>query len=176
MGIVNELEERSLNADRSTDKGFVNTSTNSSVVISENGNVTIASSKNVQYKLNYASGLAKEISYQSQTITNRKDIRTDEIIVNNHKMNPQIYDLTDMKVLYTNKDWAIGNLTVNATVLVKAWEPNLQKWVLIRRPMRTPLFMNSLGIAGAPEDMDIDDNITEEIEEATNNDSRLQDN
>lgn len=168
MGIVNELEERSLNADRSVDKGFVNTSTNSSVLISENGNVTIASSKNVQYKLNYASGLAKEISYQSQTITNRKDIRTDEIIVNNHKMNPQIYDLTDMKVLYTNTDWAIGNLTVNATVLVKAWEPNLQKWVLIRRPMRTPLFMNSLGVAGAPEDMDIDDNITEEIEEANN--------
>lgn len=168
MGIVNELEERSLNADRSVDKGFVNTSTNSSVLISENGNVTIASSKNVQYKLNYASGLAKEISYQSQTITNRKDIRTDEIIINNHKMNPQIYDLTDMKVLYTNTDWAIGNLTVNATVLVKAWEPNLQKWVLIRRPMRTPLFMNSLGVAGAPEDMDIDDNITEEIEEANN--------
>lgn len=168
MGIVNELEDRSLNADRSVDKGFVNTSTNSSVLISENGNVTIASSKNVQYKLNYASGLAKEISYQSQTITNRKDIRTDEIIVNNHKLNPQIYDLTDMKVLYTNTDWAIGNLTVNATVLVKAWEPNLQKWVLIRRPMRTPLFMNSLGVAGAPEDMDIDDNITEEIEEANN--------
>lgn len=168
MGIVSKLEERSLNADRSVDKGFVNTSTNSSVVISENGNVTIASSKNVQYKLNYSSGLAKEISYQSQTVTNRKDLRTDELIVNNHKMNPQIYDLTDMKVLYGNTDWAIGNLTVNATVLVKAWEPNLERWVLIRRPMRTPLFMNALGIAGAPEDMDIDDNITEEIEEANN--------
>lgn len=166
MSIVKELEERSLNADRSVDKGFVNTSTNSSVVISENGNVTIASSKNVQYKLNYASGLAKEVSYQSQTITNRKDIRTDEIIVNNHKLNPQVYDLTDMKVLYTNTDWAIGNLTVNATVLVKAYEPNLKRWVLIRRPMRTPLFMNSLGVAGAPEDMDIDDSIVREIEEA----------
>lgn len=168
MGIVSQLEERSLNADRSVDKGFVNSSTNSSVLISENGNVTIASSKNVQYKLNYSSGLAKEISYQSQTVTNRKDLKTDELIINNHKMNPQIYDLTDMKVLYENTDWAIGNLTVNATVLVKAWEPNLERWVLIRRPMRTPLFMNSLGVAGAPEEMDINDNITEEIEEANN--------
>ena len=166
MGIVSQLEERSLNADRSVDKGFVNSSTNSSVLISENGNVTIASSKNVQYKLNYSSGLAKEISYQSQTVTNRKDLKTDELIINNHKMNPQIYDLTDMKVLYENTDWAIGNLTVNATVLVKAWEPNLERWVLIRRPMRTPLFMNTLGIAGAPEEMDIDDDITKEIEEA----------
>lgn len=166
MSIVNKFEERSLNANRTIDKGFVNTSTNSSVVINETGNVTVASSKNVQYKLNYASGLAKEVSYESQTVTNRKHIKTDEIIVNNHKMNPQIYDLTDMKVLYENTDWAIGNLTVNANVLVKAWEPNLQRWVLIRRPMRTPLFMNALGVAGVPEDMDIDDNITNEIKEA----------
>ena len=100
MGIVNKFEDRSLNANRSVDKGFVNTSTNSSVVISESGNVTIASSKNVQYKLNYSSGLAKEISYESQTVTNRKHIKTDEILVNNHKLNPQMYDLTDMKVLY----------------------------------------------------------------------------
>lgn len=168
MSIVNKLEERSLNADRSVDKGFVNTSTNSSVMISQSGNVTIASSKNVQYKLNYASGLAREISYESQTVTNRKKITTDEIIINGHKLNPQIYDLTDMKVLYQNTDWAIGNLTMDATVLVKAWEPNLERWVLIRRPMRAPLFMNALGIAKAPEEMNIDDDITKEIEEAKN--------
>jgi len=167
MGIVNKFEDRSLNANRSVDKGFVNTSTNSSVVISESGNVTIASSKNVQYKLNYSSGLAKEISYESQTVTNRKHIKTDEILVNNHKLNPQMYDLTDMKVLYGNPDLAIGNLTVNATVLVKAWEPNLERWVLIRRPMRTPLFMNALGVASAPGEMNINDNLIEEIKEAT---------
>lgn len=166
MSILEKLSERSLNADRSVDKGFVNTNTNSSVMINEVGNVTVASSKNVQYKLNYASGLAKEISYESQTVTNRKHIKTDEVLINNHKLNPQIYEFTDMKELYENENWAIGNLTVNATVLVKAWEPNLERWVLIRRPMRTPLFMNALGVAGAPEDMDIDDDITSEIEEA----------
>ena len=53
---------------------------------------------------------------------------------------------------------------MNATVLVKAWEPNLEKWVLIRRPIRTPIFMNAVGIPRAHEDMDIDDNITDEIE------------
>lgn len=166
MSIVNKFEERSLNADRSIDKGFVNPSTNSSIMINENGNVNIASSKNIQYKLNYSSGLAREISYESKTITNRKNITTDEIIINGHKLNPHIYDLTDMKVLYQNTDWAIGNLTIDANVLIKAWEPNLERWVLIRRPMRTPLFMNALSVSGAPEEMDIDDNITKEIEEA----------
>lgn len=167
MGIVQRLAERSLNADRSVDKGFINTNTNSSMLINESGNVTVAASKNVQYKMNYASGLAKEVSYESQTVTNRKHIKTDEILINNHKLNPQIYDLTDMKVLFQNTDLAIGNLTMNANVLVKAWEPNLERWVLIRRPMRTPLFMNALGVAGVPEEMDIDDNITEEIEGAS---------
>lgn len=169
--IVQKFEDRSLNANRSVDKGFVNTSTNSSILISESGNVTVAASKNIQYKLNYASGLAKEISYESQTVTNRKNIKTDEIIVNNHKFNPQFYELTDMKILFQNSDLAIGNLTVDANVLVKTWDSNLEKWVLIRRPMRTPLFMNALGVATAPEEMDIDDDITEEIEEATNSDS-----
>lgn len=169
--LVQKFENRSLNADRSVDKGFVNTSTNSSILISESGNVTVAASKNIQYKLNYASGLAREISYESQTVTNRKNIKTDEIIINNHKLNPQVYELTDMKVLFQNEDLAIGNLTINANVLVKAWDSNLEKWVLIRRPMRTPLFMNTLGVATAPEDMNIDDNITEEIKEATNSDS-----
>lgn len=166
MSIVERLEERNLNADRSVDKGFINPSTNSSIMISENGNVTVASSKNVQYKLNYATGQAREVSYESQTVTNRKNIKTDEVIINNHKLNPQIYDLTDMKVLYENEGWAIGNLTMNTTVLVKVWEPNLERWVLIRRPARTPLFMNALGIPGVPEEMDISDDITKEIEEA----------
>lgn len=169
--LIQKFEDRSLNANRSVDKGFVNTSTNSSILISESGNVTVASSKNVQYKLNYASGLAKEISYESQTVTNRKNIKTDEILINNHKLNPQIYELTDMKVLFQNSDLAIGNLTVSANVLVKAWDSNLERWVLIRRPMRTPLFMNSLGVATAPEEMNIDDDITKEIKEATNSDS-----
>lgn len=167
MSILNKLQDRSLNANRTTDKGFVNSNTNSSILINEAGNITIASNKNIQYKLNYASGIAKEISYESKTITNRKNIKTDEIIVNNHKLNPQIYELTDMKVLFQNPDLAIGNLTINANVLVKSWDSNLKKWVLIRRPIRTPLFMNALNLASAPEDMDIDDNITDEIKEAT---------
>ena len=118
----------------------------------------------VQYKLNYASGTAREMSFQSDTITNRKRLKTDELMINNHKLNPQLYELTDMKQLYHDPNYAIGNLTVNATVLVKAWEPNLEKWVLIRRPIRTPIFMNAVGIPRAHADMGIDDNITSEIE------------
>lgn len=161
--IVDRMKQRSLNADRSGDKGFVNPSTSSSILVNEAGNITIASNKNIQYKLNYSSGQATEISYESDTITNRKKITADEVVVNKHKMNPQIYELTNMKELFNSPTLAIGNLTANTTVLVKAWEPSLQKWVLIRRPARTQLFMNAYNIASVPEDMGIDDSILEEI-------------
>lgn len=162
--LINELKDRSENANRQSEIGLVNPSTGSSLTLDSSGNVNIAASRLVQYKLNKSSGYAKEISLESETMTNRKRITADEMIVNNHKFNPQFYELTDMKVLNGDSQYCIGNLTVEATVLVKTWEPNLKKWVLIRRPMRTPMFLNSLPIASAPSDMDIDDDILKEIE------------
>lgn len=162
--LIDRLKDRDEQADRSYDKGIVNPDTGSSLILGKSGNVTVASSHNVQYKLNYASGHAREMSFQSDTITNRKRLKTDELMINNHKLNPQLYELTDMKQLYHDPNYSIGNLTVNATVLVKAWEPNLEKWVLIRRPIRTPIFMNAVGIPRVHKDMDINDNINEEID------------
>lgn len=165
--LLSKLKERAELPDRTKDKGIVNPETGSSILLNNMGNVTIASSGNVQYKLNYASGLAKEVSLESQTVTNRKSIKTDEVVINNHKLNPQIYDLTNMKELYADPNLAIGNLTVNATVLVKTWEPTLERWVLVRRPMRAPLFMNQLPIPKSPLGMMLDDTISKVLEEVT---------
>ena len=162
--LIDRLKQRNEEPDRAYEKGVINPDTGSSLMLGKTGNVTIAASHNVQYKLNYSSGTAREVSLQSDTITNRKSLKTDEVMINNHKLNPQLYELTNMKQLYHDPNYAIGNLTVNATVLVKAWEPNLEKWVLIRRPIRTPVFMNEVDIPRAHKDMNIDDNITEEIE------------
>ena len=162
--LIDRLKQRNEEPDRAYEKGVINPDTGSSLMLGKTGNVTIAASHYVQYKLNYSSGTAREVSLQSDTITNRKSLKTDEVMINNHKLNPQLYELTNMKQLYHDPNYAIGNLTVNATVLVKAWEPNLEKWVLIRRPIRTPVFMNEVDIPRAHKDMNIDDNITEEIE------------
>lgn len=162
--LIDRLKDRSKNANRQTEKGIVNDTTGSSMTLNSAGNITVAASKNVQYKMNYAQGASREVSLESETITNRKKFKIDEMIINNHKMNPQLYELTDMKELYEDPNYAIGNLTLNTTVLVKAWEPNLERWVLIRRPARTPMFLNKLDLPSAPEDMDIDDNISKEIE------------
>lgn len=165
--ILLKIKDRVALPDRTKDKGVINPETGSSILINNTGNVTIASSNNVQYKLNYSSGQAKEVSLESKTITNRKTIKTDEIVVNGHKLNPYIYDLTDMKELYADPNLAIGNLTMGGYVLVKTWEPTLERWVLIRRPMRTPLFFNNMPIAKSPVAMAINDSISKVLEEVT---------
>lgn len=163
--IVSELKEKAENAKSSIETGFVNDHTGSSILLDRSGNVTVAASKTVQYKLQYACGHATEISIESNTITNRKNIIADEIIINKHKLNPQFYELTDMKSYLSDPTQAIGNFTVSGTVLVKSWEPTLKKWVLIRRYIRTPIFSNMLNLPSAPESMGIEDNISDYIEE-----------
>lgn len=164
--LLGEFKDKSKYMDRRVDKGFVNDSTGSSIGIRENGDTVVAASESAQYKLQHGSGAATEISIQSNTITNRKNIMADEIVVNHHKLNPQLHDLADMKQLSTDSDKAIGNLTMMGTVLVKAWEPNLQKYVLIRRQIRVPIFSPTLNLPDAPEGFGLDTTVSKELQEA----------
>lgn len=171
--IVNQLKKQAENAKASKETGFINENTGSSIRMDEQGNISIAASKTAQYKMQYATGHATEISLESNTITNRKNIVADEIVINKHKLNPQLIELTDYKKFANSENLALGNLTMFATVLVKAWEPNLKKWVLIRRLMRTPVFSNMLNIPTTPEGMALDDNISSEITEMRKVDNGL---
>ena len=148
---------------RTIDKGIVNPKTGSSIGIRDNGDTVIASGEYAQYKTQCDTGTATEISLQSNTITVRKNIIADEIAVNKHKLNPQIYELADMRQLFGDSKKAMGNLTMMGTVLVKAWEPTLQRYVLIRRHVRMPIFYPMLNLADSPEEIEVDTNISEEL-------------
>lgn len=161
--LLEVLKDKAQYMDRRIDKGFVNDSTGSSLGIRNNGDIVAASSETLQYKMQNSTGTATEISLQSNTITNRKIINSDEIIVNKHKLNPQLYELTGMKQLFGKETQAVGGLTMLGTVLVKAWEPNLQKWVLIRRQVRIPVFSQLLNTADAPEELGLNTSISEEL-------------
>jgi hypothetical protein len=160
-GIVDSIKKEVIHADRTKDKGIVNEKTGSSMLIRENGDVSLASNTTAQYKLGHDNGSATEISHQSTTITNRKTLTTDEVVINNHKLNPRIYEWTDMKVL--NDTYAIGNFTMFGTVLVKAWEPNLGRYVLIRRLVRMPMFSPNLNLPDAPNKMSVDSDINDAL-------------
>lgn len=164
--VVNMFKEEIENVDRTKTRGFVNEKAKSSALLKDNGDIILASNGTVQYKASSSTGSATEISYTSNTITNRKTIMTDEIMVNRHKLNPQLWELTDMKEYLNDPTSAIGNLRMSATVLVKTWEPNLERWVLIRRPMTAALFATLASEVKAPEKMNLNDDIGDELKQA----------
>jgi len=160
---VDGFKDKAQYMDRTIDKGIVNSQTGSSIGIRQNGDITLASNSQAQYRIAHDNQMATEISMQSNTITNRKNIAADEIIINKHKLNSQIYELADFKEIQGATGTAIGNLTMFGTVLVKTWDYNLNKYVLIRRLIRTPVFSPILNVADSPESLGIDTNIANDL-------------
>lgn len=138
---LKELMKKSDHISRMSDKALINEKAGSSVSVRDNGQINLSSSMYAQYKLN-PNGKTVEHSMESITVTNRRRINADEIVINDHKLNPRLYELTDFKKvdLTTNPNALVGNFCVYGSVLVKAWEANLKRYVMIRRPARMPLF------------------------------------
>lgn len=143
----------SIRASTATDKGVINQNSGSSVIMKDNGAYNISTGIYCQYKQDKDTGVSTEMSLHSNTITVQKDIIANDISINYHKLNSQLYELTNMK---TVKDTAIGNLTMTGTVLVKTYEPTLKKYVLMRRQVRLPIFSNLLDAYALDENLELD--------------------
>lgn len=161
--IFQGIKERSKFLSRKGEKGIVNPSSGSSLSMRDDGTMNMVSGKKAQYKLKR--GQASEISLKSETITVKKELSADEIIINNRKLNPQLYEMTDLKEVLGNEDSIVGGMTMFTTVLVKAWEPTLGKYVLIRRLARTPMFSTTLNTPPIHEGMSIsEEEVIKELE------------
>lgn len=132
---------------RGHESGLINDTTQSSIVIRHNGQINLSSSRYAQYKVN-PTGKTVEESLESLAVTNRRKVQTDDMVLNEHKLNPYLYELTDIKKLTTayNDDMVVGNFCLFGSVLTLAWEMNLKRYVLIRRPARIPMFSPMLNI------------------------------
>lgn len=144
---VNQIKNIAEYGRRSHDKWLMNERSGSSMMLRNNGQTNLAASKYSQYKLN-PEGSSQENTLVSQTITNRKILQADEFVFNNHKFNTQLIDLADFRKMKVdqNQNCVVGNFTVFGSVLVKAWEENLKRYVLIRRPARMSLFSPLLNV------------------------------
>lgn len=144
---IQDLEEKARFLKRNKEKGFVNEKNGSSLSLKEDGQITLAPSKYGQRKI-HPSGRITTLALENEITTNRCSIQTDEIIINNHKLNPALYELTDCKFtnLPSTSNAIIGNFVLEDSILVKAWEPNLKRYMMIRRPARIPLFGKELNV------------------------------
>ena len=88
-------------------------------------------------------GSINSISQTHRIKANRIYLDCDELIINGHKLNNRIIELADFRELPDKPNSIIGDFMVRGIVLVKSWEPNLGRYVLIRREIFMPLFGQS---------------------------------
>lgn len=136
-----------------TTSGCVNNANKSSFSIKKDGAMTLATGQQVQFKQDKGTNTSTEISHLSNCHTIVRKLELNDLIINHHKLNSQLYELTNMKNVMGT---AVGNLTVNGTVLVKTWEASLNKWVLIRRQVRVPIFSNLLNSYSVEKSLGLD--------------------
>ena len=149
---LQDIKDKTENIDRQKEKGIVNEKTGSSISIKEDGNINIAADRYAQYKLN-SEGISSELSLESQTTTNRKSTVTDEVLLNKHKLNPDLYQLADNRAV---QNTAMRNLTVETSVLVKTFDKRRNRYVFVRRPARMPMFFPRTDVPDVPEEMSIE--------------------
>lgn len=156
----NKTSSKYNKADIADDRGFVNPDTDSAVVAKSDGNNVMAAGDYAQFKMDKETGtiLTHAISEISTAVT--KDMYVTDLNINKHKLNNQLIDLSDFRDV---NGIVMGGINMNGTVLVKTYEQTLQKWVLIRRPISTPIFSQRLNLATTPEQMEVELKVLEDI-------------
>lgn len=162
--LIQQVQEDTERLDRTKDKGIINQESGAGFSLRDNGDVAMISSEYSQYHLS-SNGIATETNLQSNLITNTRNLRIDNLAINRHRMNPALWELTDFKQIDGSNSKVVGNLNMTGTVLVKAWEPTLGKYVLIRRPMRMPIFSTTLDIPDTPDIMGVESSIGKDLME-----------
>lgn len=162
--LLQRIKDRVKNLTRGKEKGIVHTKTKASIVMRDSGDINTVASKFAQSKLS-PGGASTDVSTQSVTVTNTKKITADEVIINNHKFNNMLYEYTDLKMVSNNEHKLVTGLALETTVLTKSWEPDLGKYVMIRRPARFAMFSPELNLADVPENLSINTDIEKEFKD-----------
>lgn len=134
-----KMEEQSKHPDRSNDwsikRGIA------SIVMKFGKAIGLSIGNDTKFSIDR--GSISSISQTHRIKANRIYLDCDELIINGHKLNNRIIELADFRELPDKPNSIIGNFMVRGTVLVKSWEPNLGRYVLIRREIFMPLFGQS---------------------------------
>ena len=153
---VQKYLKQQKNLDRSSEQGFVNQETGASIALRSDGSIGLAASERAQIHLS-VNGQNVEVALESRTITNRKIFEIDDLVINKHKLNPFLYETADLKQVLRDPVTAVGGFAMQGTVMVKAWEPDLKRYVMIRRPVRPTMFGPSLNLPEIPKGLNIAD-------------------
>lgn len=156
---LSKIRDKAANLSRRQDKGLVNENGGRTSIALRDNKVNIAASTNANSKVDGKSQQIINVSFEEKTITNRRSIETDELAINGHKINPDLWEYTDFKVYQDQYGGAhqVGRFNILGSVLVKAWDHQLGRYMLIRRPAFMPMFAPILNVPEINEALDIQD-------------------
>lgn len=154
---LNRIKNKSQFGTRTQDVTLVNhAGANTSIRLGKN-QINEASSQNVSNKLNAKQAI--QTSFEEKHVTNRLKLDTYEMVVNGHKLNPNLWEYSDFKK-YTdmyNEIHAVGFFCTEGTILTPSWDAQLHRYVLIRRRCRMPLFSPKNNVPDILKTLNIED-------------------
>ena len=142
---INDIKDKANYAPRGSHQ--VLCSENGSIALKDDGTISLASDTVNHFEMDNGGNLSM-VNVDTSIKTNSFSLESDDVVVNNHKLNQKLYELADFKQVIDTYDGTpriAGGLTMLGTVLVKAWEPNLKRYVLVRRQINIPVFSPSIG-------------------------------
>lgn len=155
---LSKIKRESITPSRQDSSGIVSQDNQSGVIFDNNGNTEHISNSLNQTKLSSDSQTQTDICYEKNIITNRINIQTDDLFLNNSRINPQLYNLSAFS---QNDICTQGDLNLYGTVLVKCYDKSLQKVVYIRRRIRTPIMYSTVTTATTSEQFGLNANDNE---------------
>lgn len=114
--LFNEVKNKTGKVDISGDTGIVNPKSKSSVIVRDDGNINLCIDEYTQIKMDKNMSNITESSLSRNVNSVIEDHNFNDLILNKHKFNNQLIELTDFRMVNQN---IIGNLLMNGTVLVK---------------------------------------------------------
>lgn len=138
------------------DKGLKSVTSLANISVKADGNINAAAGEYSSLKV-AAEGSQTETGIHKRFIFNRCEFDINEVVINKHKLNPYLYELTDFKKITNPISGIVGNFCIDGTVMVKAWDSTLKKYVLIRRRIRTPMFFPRLDVPSIPSFLNVTD-------------------
>lgn len=152
-GIANIMDKAEY-ANRQDENSIV--SGNTSVRVSD-GNIDMATSQDTSMKLTGSQIVMQ--SHDENHTTNRVNVDSYDVVVNGHKLNPNLWEYADFKTFkdQNQTNHAIGGFCLFGTVLTPSWDSQLHRYVLIRRLARMPMFSPKVNVPDILPELNIDD-------------------
>ena len=137
---LNRIISKALWGSRTKDLTIVNPDKKNASIKLSNHNINQSSSPNVNRKM--TDSQVVDTSMEEKHVANRLDYKLYDLAINDHKLNPNLWEFTDFKYYKDQygENHAVGAFSISGTVLTPSWDHQLHKYVLVRRRCRMPLF------------------------------------